>query len=489
MADVERSVISKVLYSGGLPEVFRAGVTAAFFHDEENGRTWDWMVEFWNRYGKEPTRDALRMEWPQYKLIKVPEPLDYYIDQLLKYHTRYETVELVADAAAALKDEDIDYALTAMSDGVTRIARSRAHTEGVSICAADVEVKALEWLWPGWLPKGKLVVMEGDPGSGKSMLTMDIAARVSADLRWPNGSRPEPGGVIVLNAEDAPEDTIVPRLMAAGGDRHKVHFLPEVPGPDGPEPFTLVRLHLQVLRDLVLRTEARLVIIDPLAAYLPAGTNSHADADIRRILRPLSALAEETGATVLVVRHLNKSTGTQAQYRGGGSIGIGAAARAQFVVANNPDDDETDPDRRRVMANQKFNLGPDPDALSYRISRREGDLAAHLEWDPDPVFLTATELLQPRKDRQGATEAAKEWLLDELADQEGHSPADLKSAAKAAGHSPKAIERAKQQLGDMVTSSGSGRYSTWWLDTEDDDDDIPSRITRIHPGTGKSTSL
>ncbi len=197
----------------------------------------------------------------------------------------------------------------------------------------------VEWLWPARIPLGKLTIIDGDPGLGKSVLTLELAARVSRGMAMPDsepGEDREPAGVVVLSAEDGIEDTIVPRLDAAGADRSRILALNLVTDTEGGKRLPTFPGDADYVRAAVGRVQGRLVIIDPLTAYLSGYVNAHKDSDCRRALWPLAQLADDTGVAVVVVRHLNKATGGNPLYRGGGSIGIIGAARSGLLVAPTP---------------------------------------------------------------------------------------------------------------------------------------------------------
>lgn len=202
---------------------------------------------------------------------------------------------------------------------------------------ADVVSEQVTWLWPGRLPAGKLVVLDGDPSLGKSTLALTFAAHLSVGRAWPDGTPCPHADTVLLSAEDGLADTVRPRLDAAGGDPARVHALTEV--VDLAEDTGECFLRSPTLRDVgpisdaVESTGARLLIVDVLMAYLGGKTDSHRDQDIRAVLHPIAALADRAGCTVLLLRHLNKTTGGSALYRGGGSIGIVGACRAGYVVA------------------------------------------------------------------------------------------------------------------------------------------------------------
>ncbi|MDE2320357.1 MAG: bifunctional DNA primase/polymerase, partial [candidate division NC10 bacterium] len=243
----------------------------------------------------------------------------------------------------------------------------------VIIRLADVQPEPVTWLWPRRIPLGKLTVLDGDPGLGKSTLAFDVAARVSNGSAMPDGSPSLPGGAVILTLEDGLADTVVPRLKVAGADLEKIVALQGVKGVDG-------KLRVPTVEDLTALTcackqvEAKLVIIDPLMGYLPSQRNSWRDQDVRQALAPLTKMAEDLGVAVLVIRHLNKSGGSQSIYRGGGSIGIVGAARMALLVAKDPENEE-----RRILAGIKTNLSRMPESLAFRVEAI--DDTARIVWD------------------------------------------------------------------------------------------------------------
>ncbi len=314
---------------------------------------------------------------------------------------------------------------------------------------ADVPAERVAWLWPGRLPLGKLVVLDGDPSTGKSTLTLDLAARVSTGTRWPDGAPgTTPAGVLLLSAEDGLADTIVPRLAAAGADLGRVHALTEVSviDDDGVQqvPPSLPR-DVPVIEKVVTEKNIKLVVVDVLMAYLAGKVDSHRDQDVRGVLHQLAAMAERTSCTVVLVRHLNKAGGGNALYRGGGSIGIVGAARAAYLVARDPEDAD-----RRILAVTKLNLAAEPPSLAYRLVPDFALGCARVEWEDGPVEHTATTLLRHPVDDQDRTERdeAADWLTDYLIGNGGTAPRkDILRAARAAGYSQATLKRAKDAGG------------------------------------------
>ncbi|HUZ47325.1 MAG TPA: AAA family ATPase [Terriglobia bacterium] len=344
-------------------------------------------------------------------------------------------------------------------------AKSGAQPSGETISLAkmrtfsDIAPEPLLWLWPGRIPLGKLTLIAGDPGLGKSLLTVDIAARVSTGASYPDGAKPEQGPVIVLSAEDDAADTIRPRLDAAGADISRVHQLDAVRNvtADGKSAETEFNLERDVaaLEDALRQTGARLVIIDPISAYL-GGTDSHANADVRGLLKPLAKLASKYKAAVIAVTHLRKSAGA-AIYRTMGSLAFAAAGRAVWGVVADPDDRA-----RRLFASIKQNLGPDGGGLAYRIETL--DDVARIAWEPGAVSIDANILMggfETREDHSERREAA-DWLRDFLGN--GPQPVpEIQRQSRQAGLSWITIRRAADSLGIVKRKSGFGAGWQWSL--------------------------
>ncbi|MCL5734820.1 MAG: AAA family ATPase [Actinobacteria bacterium] len=328
---------------------------------------------------------------------------------------------------------------------------------GVRLC--NVTARSCQWLWPGYIPQGKLALLDGDPGTGKSWFCLDLAARVSAGLPMPfcDEAR-DPAGVLILAGEDDPRDTVRPRLLAAGGDPVRV-FLP------GVDPSTGIwaggsplQGNLEPLRRAILEMHARLIIVDPLMGFLPSNVDSHKDQDVRRVLQPLSALAAQTGATILVVRHLNKSCGTHALYRGGGTIGIIGAARVAHLLGLHPEDPN-----RRVLAPIKSNVGPLSRSLTFRIEG-SGETAC-VAWE-GPSELDAQALLAGHEAHRDACQLyrAEGLLLGLLAD--GPIAAtEVYAKAERVGIHQRTLQEAKRNVGAVSrrVGFGKGSASSWLL--------------------------
>ena len=334
---------------------------------------------------------------------------------------------------------------------------------------SDVEPERVTWLWDGYLPLGKQVTLDGDPGVGKSTVTLDIAARVSTGSPMPDGTAPVKGAVLVLSAEDGLADTIRPRLDAAGADPAQVITITSIAshGPDGERYSRPVSIpgDLPAIEDVIAANGVVLVIVDVLMAYLSGDVNSHRDQDVRRALHVLSGVAERCGCCVIVLRHLNKASGGSAMYRGGGSIGIIGAARAGFMCGTDPDESG----HTRVLACVKSNLAAEPPALAYRLVPDELRGCARIQWEGISDHRAATLLSEPagedeRDDRTERGEAA-DWLTGYLIDNGGEAtPADAKKAAREAGIAIRTLERARTKARVRLKRSGFPARTVWVLD-------------------------
>lgn len=328
---------------------------------------------------------------------------------------------------------------------------------------ADVTPERVKWLWPGRIPLGKLTILDGDPGLGKSTISVDLAARVSTGRPMPGETAGRsPCGVVLLSAEDGLADTIRPRLDAAGADPTRVVALTAIINADGIESMPSLPGDLAELEDAIRANDATLVVVDVLMAYLDGAINAHRDQDVRGALAQLAATAERTGAAILVLRHLNKSTGGPAVYRGGGSIGIIGAARSALVVGRDPDDES-----RMVLAVTKANLAPIAPSLTYRVVDRDG--VGAIEWGGVTTY-SAGELLAVRSeatsDERTALDDAKE-VLAQLLSNGPVGAKEVRAEARSAGIADRTVDRAKAVLRVVARKVGrpgeTGQRWEWSL--------------------------
>jgi hypothetical protein len=338
---------------------------------------------------------------------------------------------------------------------------------GHTVRLSDVAPEALRWLWPGRIPAGKIPVLDGDPGLGKSTLLCELAARISRGEPLPgagaDAAPAAPRGVLLFSAEDDLFDTIRPRIDAAGGDPGRIAAFVAIPnGTDTGRPFALPH-DLPILEAIVGSLDAALVVIDSLGDFLRPGTSGQ---HVRHALGALKASAERSGAAIVVVRHLNKSAGANPLYRGTGSIGIIAAARSGLLLAADPDDPQ-----RRILALTKGNLVRPAPALAFRLEDVPGATVARVVWDGESPW-TATQLLHAQREatddgaaRRSVIDAARAWLREALA--AGPRPASElleEAAARGIGRSSLYAARNAEDITIAKERTAQGRW-IWTLNS------------------------
>lgn len=329
-----------------------------------------------------------------------------------------------------------------------------------------VKPAKVDWLWPNRLAIGKNNLLCGDPGLGKSLLTLDIAARVSRGDGFPDGARCEhgPSGVVILTMEDDAADTIVPRLLAHNADLSRiahVQGISEVDGDGNVVHGIDLGVDLQTVRAAIEQVEnCRLVIIDTISDYMGSKTDAHKNRDVRSVLNPMAAMANECRIANLCVSHLRKSEG-RAIHATMGSVGFVGQCRVAWAITRCP----VNP-RRRLMTCIKNNLADDTSGLAYAIEPYGADNAPVLAWEAEPVRMSADEAMDRLRQRPGRKpddrNSAADWLREQLA--AGPRPAaDILDDAEVEDFKPWTVRRAFKQLGCQRHKSGFDDGWVWSL--------------------------
>jgi hypothetical protein len=314
-----------------------------------------------------------------------------------------------------------------------------------------------------------LTLVIGDPGLGKSMFACMIAAQLSRGELLDR----EPAATLLLTAEDSLGATIRPRLDAAGARRELV-FGYELRTPEGlDEGGLVIPDDLEQLEELIVRSEARCVVIDPLGAHLPATINAWQDQSVRRALAPLAAIAETYECAIVAVLHLNKRDSTNALRRINGSVGFGAAARSVLLFARDPDDPDGETGRRRVLSHEKCNVAPESGSLLYEVqpillpaANDEPEArSARLHYLGETTRNGGDLLGRDIDHERSALDEAEDFLRQELA--LGPRPAkDVRAASASIGIAPKTLERARYKVCHKPRKLGFSGGWEWALKQE-----------------------
>ncbi|MEM5317243.1 AAA family ATPase [Paraburkholderia sp. JHI869] len=322
----------------------------------------------------------------------------------------------------------------------------------------------IRWLWPHWLALGKLHILAGAPGQGKTTIAMGLAATITCGGRWPDGSRCAPGNVLVWSGEDDPADTLLPRLIAAGADRNRVFFVigSRIGG----------QVHFfDPARDMVALLDAcerigkvRLIVVDPIVSAVTG--DSHKNTETRRALQPLVDLAASIDAALIGITHFNKGNRVaDPAQRVNGSIAFVAVARVVLVAARVKGDDGDD---RRILARAKSNIGPDEGGFVYHLEQVEaldGIFASRIAWG-EPVVGSARDLLtDPNDDDCSGEQSALDSAIEFLGEVLGSNVVPSKSVeteAREAGIAWRTVRRASEELG-VKKRRGEGNRWYWSL--------------------------
>lgn len=347
----------------------------------------------------------------------------------------------------------------------------RAVTEVVLVRGDSVRPEGIRWYWPGHLAAGKLHILAGAPGTGKTTLALGLAATITTGGRWPDGERASGGDVLIWSGEDALADTLAPRLLAAGADMTRVHFVDTVREADESIPFDPAK-HFPALALAASRlTNLRLMIVDPIVSAV-AG-DSHKNAEVRRGLQPLVEFAERIDCALIGVTHFTKFTqGKDPLERLTGSLGFGAVARVVLGTAQRKEEEGGG----RVLVRVKNNLGPDGGGFVYEVRQvvlpgsASPIVASRVEW-VSPIDGSAREILasaeaQPDAEERPELAEAADWLRARIEEAGGTMDRrDIMRDAKDAGFSERTIDRARTDLGITARSSGFGKEkrSLWQL--------------------------
>lgn len=301
----------------------------------------------------------------------------------------------------------------------------------------EVTTVPVKWLWKPYIPFGKITIIQGDPGEGKTTLALAVAAALSCGKMLPGDTEPrEPMNIIYQTAEDGLADTIKPRLEAANADCSHILVIDESKEE--------LSMNDERIEEAIKLTNAKLVILDPIQAYIGANVDMHRANEIRPVMAKLGRIAETYGCAVVLIGHMNKASGQKCAYRGLGSIDIPAVARSLLIVGKLKNDPS-----KRVMSHAKSSLAQNGQSLVFQINEHSG-----LEWC-GTIDLTADQFLEDGGTSVSKLESAKQFLLDILADG-AKSQKEIQSAAEEMDFGNRTLKSAKTALGVKSIKVGEG---------------------------------
>ena len=424
-----------------------------------------------------------------------------YGDKADKHKRQFAKYQQRANQGVTLKAQDMQPNTSRdETDGVWMDAGDYRADDSIIECLEDIEPVNVEWIWKGYIPKGKLSIAEGESDVGKSTVTLDWAQIVSNGNPWPitvidgkelKSQRPA-AGVVLVGVEDGYADTVVPRLIVNGANRKAIFRIKRQKDENGePVPFTIPD-DIYLLRKAITEANAELCVIDPITAYLPEKVLHGVDASIRRQLTPLAELADETGCAIVLIRHFNKDSKASAKNRGGGSVAYGALVRSvmQFGALA---------DRSKEAATHAItvpigNLTKKPNAIGYRFAsvsdvpglpKSEDDElgVAKIVWcgavDISPDQLLGLDNVDARK-VSPMLKSAMEAVTDVLKNGPQRSSAVIKKVREVSGAGVGTIQKASKELNvvkkRVYKDDGTLDYWNWTLP------ELKMKMIKAHQG-------
>ena len=338
-----------------------------------------------------------------------------------------------------IKNTAPTFSLGAMKGVRSYLPKNQPELKLISL--EDVAVEPVRWLWYPYIPLGKLSILHGDPGEGKTTLALWIAAACSRGLALPGGETGEPLTVLYQTAEDGLGDTIKPRLLESQADLHHIYTIDETD-------FPLSMLDHRI-GEAIRDTQAQLMILDPLQAYLGEKVDMNRANEVRTVMKGLTQVANQTGCAIVLVGHLNKSQTANSAQRGLGSMDFRAAARSVLLVGRLKNDRNI-----RVMVHDKSSLAPEGNSRGFTLDN------GTLHWQEGYENLTADELLSGRSPDSKLT-LAEQLILDTL-DKHPVVPAKVMyRLAEQASISPRTLKEAKRNLTGYVESVRLANEWNW----------------------------
>jgi 5S rRNA maturation endonuclease (ribonuclease M5) len=311
------------------------------------------------------------------------------------------------------------------------------------ISLETVEPEEIEWLWPDRIPLGMMTILAGDPGVGKSFLSLYIASLVTAAKMTPDNKPAAYGSVVILSAEDSLENVVRPRLDALGANVSKIKAIrcmrnKDADGNVTADHFNILHDRFELERVLSENPDTKMVIIDPVSAYF-GNVDTHKDSNVRSVLAPLVEMVQRFNVALVCIMHLNKGNSQKACYRTMGSLAFPAAARTVWLVSPTPDGPKNP---RRLLIAAKHNILKEPTTLAFEI--KDGRVV----FESEPVNITADDVLAPRGNIEAPErQRAVEWLKEILSQVDSMPSNEIFKLAEEERFNERMLARARKELG------------------------------------------
>jgi hypothetical protein len=362
-------------------------------------------------------------------------------------------------------------ALLAVVQQGASVAKVTHNRDALTLIRGDaVQIRPVFWLWLGWIAQGKLHILAGAPGTGKTTLALDFAATVSKGGIWPDGSRAGLGSILIWSAEDGAEDTLAPRLLAMGADMSRIHFICDVYETSGRRPFDPALDTPALIARAAQIPDLALLILDPIVNLVTG--DSHKNTEVRRALAPVVELASALNCAVFGISHFSKGTsGRDPLERVTGSLAFGAMPRIVLAAAKIKAEDDAE---KRILARAKSNVGPDGGGFEYELEQRpvpghSNIFASRLRWGPSFAGSARQLLREPDSTDESASTAndVTAWILELFRENHQIDARTLQRLARDAGYSWRTVQRVQKKLGVRIRRQGFGINTTtiWTLDT------------------------